>query len=56
MKHNCILKRYSGNQPSKLNFTVYDSVIDIPANEWSITAETDKVFFNLNYLKSLEDS
>lgn len=56
LKHNCILKRYSGNQPSKLNFTVYDSVIDIPANEWSITAETDKVFFNLNYLKSLEDS
>lgn len=56
MKHNCILKRFAGNQSKQLNFIVYDKVSEIPANDWNSASETDKVFFNLNYLKSLEDA
>lgn len=56
MKHNCILKRFAGNQSKQLNFIVYDKVSEIPANDWNSASETDKVFFNLHYLKSLEDA
>lgn len=56
MKHNCIFKRFSGQQPSKLTFVIYENVNKIPTGEWNSASETDKVFFNLGYLKSLEDA
>lgn len=56
MKHNCILKKISGQQPKQLNYIVYSTVSEIPASDWTNASEIDKVFFNLSYLKSLEDS
>jgi hypothetical protein len=55
----CIVKlkdTFKFSSDKNFSFEVFNSVGAIPHKHWNEVTETDKIFFNLSYLKSLEDS